>query len=136
MIAGQSEKVEGRPRGRPSFYIRREQDAGPTSRREGLRALLIVWVALLVAAVPLAWWVGGETDVTLVSRAGEVYAEVQGTRLDLPEAAGYSPEALALPGRDALRVMPPERSLYWQPCGWAAFGAACAAGFFFSCRSM
>jgi hypothetical protein len=125
VTAGQGEGVEGRPRARPSFYFRHGHDAGPISR-SGLRALLALWAVLLVVALPFASWVGGSTDVTLVSRAGEVYAEIRGTRLDLPDASSYSPEALALPARDNLHVLSPERSLYWQACGWPALGITCA----------
>jgi 4-amino-4-deoxy-L-arabinose transferase-like glycosyltransferase len=93
-----------------------------------LRALLITWVIVLVAAVPLAWLAGGETRLTVVSRNGEVYAAVQGVRLDLPDASTYPAGALALPGRERLRVLTGDVSLYRQECGWPALGVTCAPG--------
>jgi hypothetical protein len=76
-----------------------------------LLALAVALLAPLVVQVP-----AGETVVRITLRPGEVYAEVQGTRLDLPPEAIPAGAQLIAPARtDDLRIAPPSSSLYWQP---------------------
>lgn len=71
----------------------------------------------------------GDTDVTIGYASGQVYAEVAGTRLDIP------PERLASDGwrPDGVSVVakapaPPEDSLYWQPAQPGPFELVGRAG--------
>src|SRR5205814_7989918 len=79
---------------------------------------LLPWVLVVLA---------GGTDVTIVSSPGQVFAEVDGTRLEIPpETLRFSAESKVpsaeypspLSTQDfrlSTSVDPPDNSLYWQP---------------------
>src|SRR6476661_4618094 len=79
--------------------------------------LLVAWLAILVAAPVVVLLSSGETTIVVSTSNGQVWAEVHGTRLEVP-ADRLGPQGagqLSLPQLSQLRVEPPSSSLYWQP---------------------
>lgn len=80
--------------------------------------LLIAWIAIFFLAQFVAGLLQGVTEITLVKQAGQLYAEVDGSRLDVPAGkldAGLLAR-LSLPtGQSQLGIDAPDSSLYWQP---------------------
>jgi hypothetical protein len=81
------------------------------------RRLLLIWLALLLAAPVAAYFLAGETEVVVSVKSGAVWAEVHGTRLDVPADMWDLSKAggLKLPEMSQLRVEGSSSSLYWQP---------------------
>ena len=81
------------------------------------RKLLIVWLVILVAAPVVVLLLSGETKVEISAREGQVWAEIHGTRLEVPadKASLAGAGQLSLPPFSRLSVEPPSSSLYWQP---------------------
>ena len=59
-----------------------------TSPSHMTRNLLLIWLALLVGAPVAAYFLAGETEVVVSVKSGAVWAEVHGTRLDVPGRRG------------------------------------------------
>jgi hypothetical protein len=87
------------------------------SRKHFARNFLLICVALLLVLPVAAYFLSGETEVTIGNDGGAVWAEVHGTRLDVP-AEALSPGLagrLKLPAASQLGVGDPSSSQYWQP---------------------
>ena len=80
------------------------------------RNLLLIWLALLLVLPVAAYLLAGETEVVIGNQGGTVWAEVHGTRLDVPADGWDSSQAsrLKLPDLSKLVVAPPSSSQYWQ----------------------
>jgi hypothetical protein len=81
------------------------------------RKLLIISLALLLVLPVAAYFLSGETEVTIGNQGGAIWAGVHGTRLDVP-AGALSPQLAArlkLPDSSQLGVGAPSSSQYWQP---------------------
>lgn len=81
------------------------------------RFLLAAWLAFLLVATVTVPLLAKETEVNVGKQGDHIWAEIEGTRLDVPAAAlgAEQPAQLALPSLKQLRLDPPSSSLYWQP---------------------
>jgi 4-amino-4-deoxy-L-arabinose transferase-like glycosyltransferase len=84
--------------------------------RHSKRAIGIVAAAVFLLAPLLAWWLPGETYVRVMLSPGAAFAEVNGTRLDIP-ADQLDPSLLSSVSASSalLKVEPLEKSTNWQP---------------------
>src|SRR5688500_288430 len=86
--------------------------------RVGRPALLSGCITVFLVAFVLAWLLPGTTEVTIGNTTIGPYAEVRGTRLDLPpdKLDPLLRPRLRLPDEPGQLISdPPETSRYWQP---------------------
>lgn len=107
-LVAESVGVNG-PRGRPHIFVLRFFNFST-------RYLVIAWLSCLLIAFGASQLLTGETSLRVVRQDGQLWAEVQGTRLEVPTDTLQTlvPAQVALPMLGQLRIESPTSSLYWQ----------------------